>query len=286
MLAVALVSVFRLFGYLMDPQLTDAEIHRTDGDARSIDAPRAPDHQIKVVTWNIERGVNFDRIVDALRACDADVILLQEVDRFCRRSGHRDVARDLAAALNMNWVAGGEFQEVGEARGGVPAVTGQAILSRRPIAEAQIVVFASQTPLRWRFSPTQPRRGGRIALKARTAGLLVYDVHAESGGDDALRLSQLGEVFADADHQRDSAVVIAGDFNNSANGARSLLAAFGAEEFVDALGDVGDRRTSAHHRHPIDWIFTKGLSAAQGSVEQTGDTSDHYPLHATLHIPD
>ena len=36
----------------------------------------------------------------------------------------------------------------------------------------------------------QPRRGGRLALRARTAGLLVYNLHLESGGDDVQRASQ------------------------------------------------------------------------------------------------
>ena len=45
-------------------------------------------------------------------------MLLQEVDRSCRRTSYRDVPSDLAEALAMNWVAAGEFQEIGEGRGG------------------------------------------------------------------------------------------------------------------------------------------------------------------------
>ena len=36
----------------------------------------------------------------------------------------------------------------------------------------------------------QPRRGGRIVLTAQTADLRVYNTHAESGNNDALRMRQ------------------------------------------------------------------------------------------------
>ena len=49
----------------------------------------------------------------SIKKLDADVLLLQEVDRGCDRSGRRDVAADLAAALGMNWIFAGEFQEIG-----------------------------------------------------------------------------------------------------------------------------------------------------------------------------
>ena len=44
----------------------------------------------------------------------------------------------------------------------------------------------------------QPRRGGRIVLTAQTADLRVYNTHAESGNNDALRVRQLLEHFGDA----------------------------------------------------------------------------------------
>ena len=40
--------------------------------------------------WNIERGYKLERIVDQLRAIDADIIALQEVDIGCERSSSID----------------------------------------------------------------------------------------------------------------------------------------------------------------------------------------------------
>jgi endonuclease/exonuclease/phosphatase family metal-dependent hydrolase len=96
---------------------------------------------LRVASWNIERGLNFDlvrlalsdpaafeqaasqlgpldlnkseRIEQQLRTLrNADVILLNEVDLGMKRTGYRDVARDLAHALGMNYAFGVEFVEV------------------------------------------------------------------------------------------------------------------------------------------------------------------------------
>jgi endonuclease/exonuclease/phosphatase family metal-dependent hydrolase len=96
---------------------------------------------LRVAFWNIERGLNFDLIklalsdpdgfkqavlergaLDANKLAnierqlrtlrDADIIALNEVDLGMKRTDYRDVARDLAQALGMNYVFGVEFVEV------------------------------------------------------------------------------------------------------------------------------------------------------------------------------
>ena len=117
----------RVFGFLSDPWLSNEQIHRIAGDPARLEREGADPQDLNVVTWNIERGSAYDAVLSVLRRLDPDVVLLQEVDRDCRRTGYRNVARDLAAALDMNWVAAGEFQELGEsASPSAPAITGQA----------------------------------------------------------------------------------------------------------------------------------------------------------------
>jgi hypothetical protein len=67
---------------------------------------------VRVVSWNIERGLQYSVILDFLQAAEADVILLQEVDLNVRRTLHRDVASELARSLRLNYVFGKEFQEL------------------------------------------------------------------------------------------------------------------------------------------------------------------------------
>jgi endonuclease/exonuclease/phosphatase family metal-dependent hydrolase len=100
---------------------------------------------LRLVEWNIERGIEFDKIKLALtdtqgfiskvhgeaasdtnaeKANDevlraqmevlqsADVLVLNEVDWGMKRSDYRAVVKDLAEALKMNWAYGVEFVEV------------------------------------------------------------------------------------------------------------------------------------------------------------------------------
>jgi endonuclease/exonuclease/phosphatase family metal-dependent hydrolase len=278
---LAVFALFRIAGYFTEPRLTPARIHAISGEPARVAPGQIDRRSIRLVSWNIERGVQFQEIVETLRSLTPDVVLLQEVDRFCRRSGSRDVARDLAHALGMNWVSAGEFQEVGESHSVRPALTGQAILSRDVITDAGSVVFRNQAMLGWQLNPFQPRRGGRMGLRAQTAGLLVYNVHLESLGRDALRERQLHEVLADQSRQRTTDVVVAGDFNNDAPLPAFPFAGLEQAGFVDAL-DAGDRRTSVNHQHPIDWVFVKDGMGHGGYTVPVDETSDHYPLVANV----
>lgn len=275
--------VLRLLGHFTDPPLDDGEIHRVRGVPARLCPPRLQQRTLRVVTWNIERGTRFDRLLRALEILDADLYLLQEVDMFCRRSRSRDVARDLAERLRTNWVYAGEFQEIGEASNGVPALTGQAVLSRHPIEEASVIRFAAQARFRWSLSPIEPRRGGRIALKVRAAGIVAYNAHMESVGADRIRREQLDEVLADTRMAReDTPVVIAGDFNTGPAARSSMVGALGAAAFADALSENGARRTSVRRNHQLDWIFVKNLPSGGGHIFNTGQASDHYPVLARL----
>jgi endonuclease/exonuclease/phosphatase family metal-dependent hydrolase len=276
----------RAFGFLSDPWLGTADIQRVTGDPIRVHEPAAR-AELSVVTWNIERGLAYDSILSVLRTLNPDVILLQEADQGCRRTGYRNVPKDLATALNMNWVAAGEFQELGEARGRGPAITGQAILSRLPIAEAAGLGFRAQDRWRWSINPVQPRRGGRLALRAVIGGVVMYNTHIESGGDEGLQQRQMAEIVADqATQHPDTPVLIAGDFNNPpVRRARTLQSLLRAS-FVDALGDASHREpTSLGQSHPIDWIFIKRLGPGLGRVVPAFNASDHSPVFARLSAP-
>jgi len=105
-----------------------------------------------------------------------------------------------------------------------PAYHGQATLSKWTISKPRLIRFSRQSHFwqpRWflpKIEPFQERLGGRIALVAQinVAGsrLMTYNLHLESRGSDALRISQLGEVLSDtAGCDIDCPVIVAGDLN-------------------------------------------------------------------------
>ena len=284
-LALALPAFVRVLGFVVEPLLSDAEIHRTMGEPARIRRDVPDPAHLSVVTWNIERGQEYEAILRVLKSLDADVLLLQEVDRECRRTGYRDVAQDLAHALDMNWVSGGEFQEIGEGRNGRAAITGQAILSKQPIDSAEVLRFKAQARWKWSINPVQPRRGGRMTLKARTAGVRFYNTHIESGGNDSLQRTQVAEIlaFEDRSAAHEDPVVIGGDFNNGPVLRASMFGRLTAAAFEDALGKADGRGpTSQGQLHPIDWIFVKNASPTRGRIVQAPPASDHSPLFVAL----
>jgi len=285
-LALALPGFLRVLGFATEPLLSPGEIHRIVGEPARLNRTIPDLEHLSVVTWNIERGQQYESILKALRTLDADVLLLQEVDRHARRTGYRDIARDLAHALDLNWVSGGEFQEIGEGRGNRPAITGQAILSKVPISGAEVLTFGAQAKWKWSINPAQPRRGGRIALKARTAGRLLYNVHIESGGNDSLQRRQIAEVLEDESREAvvsTGPVIIGGDFNNGPLLRSTMLRSLSVADFTDALG-VRDTRgpTAFGQQHPIDWIFLKNARGVRGHIVDTKSASDHFPVFAAV----
>lgn len=101
---------------------------------------------VRVVQWNIERGLEFDALLavfksekdldalldnekfpvgsenrreileEAKALRQADVIILNEVDLGMKRSNYRDIAAELAAELKMNYAFGVEFVELSPIR--------------------------------------------------------------------------------------------------------------------------------------------------------------------------
>jgi len=254
---------------------------------------------LRIVSWNIERGLQFSKICDFLRTVEADLLLLQEVDQHARRTHYRDVASELAHALNLNYVFGVEFQELSEGTRARPAYHGVATLSPWPLSKPRIIRFRDQSTFwkpRW-YVPDLPvfqrRIGGRIALIAEAAiygrKVVTYNLHLESRGADEVRLRQLNEVLADCRRQVDQpGLVVAGDFNLNA-GAGGAGRALGDAGLHDAVRLPGHPTSTAHglsdHARTIDWIFVSDTADSQGRVHKDIRASDHYPVSATLADP-
>lgn len=250
-----------------------------------------------VVCWNIERGLRWTEIHNAVRGpLVADLYLLQEVDWNARRTGYRDVAADLARATGTNYVFAIEFEELAQGREGQPAFHGQAVLSRAPIAQARILRFRYQ-PCDWNpwwkpnWAWTQPRRGGRLALVVEIQygghSLVVYNAHLESRADEAGRARQMDEILRDI-HQHyplEKPVIVAGDLNTRDGANSRVLRELRAAGFCDVFESCdGPLFTKVRANRRADWIFVRNLRFSDAEVSQVV-ASDHYPLRVHLALP-
>jgi endonuclease/exonuclease/phosphatase family metal-dependent hydrolase len=249
---------------------------------------------IRIVDWNIDRGLNFDGILNFLRGANADVVLLQEVDLHDRRTKLRNVADEIAKALKLNYVWGREFQELVQGASSSPAYQGQATFSRWAIRNPRILRFQHQSGFwhqHWfvpHVAPFQVRVGGRIALACDldlgTQKLVTYNLHLESRNTDRLRVTQLKEMLADVSRYNSrSPILMAGDFNMNVT-HQAAAAELQRAEFRPVL--PGGRSTThflSIGGPALDWVFVRGPVQASGArIHSSVHASDHYPISFDL----
>lgn len=112
------------------------------------------EEKIKVVSFNIAAGAkNFkadlNKTADAIKALDADIIGIQEVDRLTKRSGYVDQIKVLADLTGYNFVFGKTIDFDG-------GEYGIGILTKHPILKAEKIVL-----------PNEPDEEPRVALMAQ-----------------------------------------------------------------------------------------------------------------------
>jgi len=256
-----------------------------------------PPNSIRIVDWNIDRGLRLGGVIEFLADAKADLLILQEVDMNAKRTHRLNVAREIAQKLQMNYVFGCEFHELTQGPRSSPAFHGQATLSPWPLSNGRVLKFQQQSNFwrpRWYLpdvEPFQERIGGRMALivDVNVAGrwLVSYNLHLESRGDSRLRQVQLGECLRDSKKYKSTTpIVLAGDLN--LNVAQfDAVSELKCEDFNSPFTDQQVRTTPAKslfdRGSTIDWIFTRGpIRAKSPRVDTSVAASDHYPLSVTV----
>ena len=214
-----------------------------------------------MATWNIQaaRSAPLDEIAAELRAMQADVMALQEVDHLARRSGFIDQAHALATALSAHFVFAASIKWDG-------GDYGLALLSRWPLVAVQ----------RHRLEQSEygePRIVLEVTVCANGRPLRVLNHHAAIGSRS--RLSGLARLRELAAPHMKRGIVVLGDFNEepTAPGIRSLLDAglvdVGAEQNAPTTG--GGR---------IDYLLLDAALARRIRKTQPWATtkSDHHAL--------
>lgn len=183
--------------------------------------PPEPAEALGVLVFNMERGVHLGALGDFLERCPEvrpfDVILANELDDGCVRSGGRHTARELARRLELNGAFGLEFVELVNPED-PKGFHGNAIFSRWPLRWARVVRLPEA--YNWYFD-RQRRIGGRVAVLAELdvggKPLGVGTLHLENRTHGPGRQAQLEAVLeaADAWFAPETPVVLGGDLNTN-----------------------------------------------------------------------
>ena len=217
------------------PQFSQAEIHNI------APSPAESPDSLGLLVFNMERGVHLAELGDFLETCPEampyDVILANELDDGCVRSGQKDTTKELAERLGMNYVFGLEFIELVNGQD-AKGFHGNAIFSRWPITRAKVLRLPEQ--YNWYFD-RQRRIGGRLAILAEldVAGtpVGVATIHLENRTHGPGRQAQLDTVLAAAEEMFPGMpVILGGDLNTNTFDGRDK------DAIQEIAGDAGLQR--------------------------------------------
>ena len=249
-----------------------------------------PGRRPRLIESNIRKAAQI--LSDGSRMPRADLVALQEADRGTLRAGGRDVARELAQTLGMNFVRAAaptpgdaqpkdrkwwlDFEE--RIRVGEEGDTGVAMLSRFEIS------CAARVELPWDVCPWRPHLAITGALPFAGRRLHVFNSHIDTHANIEGQLRQHRAVLALADRVSEgNAVVLLGDFNTlnrpARDAARALLESRGYSTPMPT--DTATWR-SGPLRHHFDWIFVRGARVRRWGVARVTGISDHWPVWAEL----
>ena len=287
------------------PQFSEAGIHNEFLAARDAGTGKEKD-TMEVLVFNMERGVHLPEICAYLKehpkVSGADIILANELDDGCVRSGEKDTARELAKELGYGYVYGLEFIElVNEAD--PKGFHGNAVFSKWPVEEARVVRLPEE--YNWYFD-RQRRIGGRCAvlavLNAGGQRIGVGSIHLENRTDGEGRRRQMQIVLREAERMfRGMPVILGGDLNTNTFDGRSkedigiiagspalrsrcLEDVFTYEALLQDVRDAGYRclpeKPLVTRRKPLpdggylglrlDWIMVRGLCPRESGMVSTG----------------
>lgn len=225
---------------------------------------------VKLMTYNMHRGIgrdgklNLSRTAEVIKGSQADIIALQEVERYSIRTGFQDQIKKLSEDAGLNYAYGKSLNLLnGE--------YGNGLLSKYPIQEYEVVPLPS-------YSEQRTLLKAIINIDGYT--LAVYNTHL--GLKEGERKEQT-EYILQLLSKETLDYVLMGDMNSKS----SKLANFG-DKLQDAAqgSDKVEQSTFSEGevQARIDYIYTaSGLKTRSYDVISS-EASDHDPVVCELEI--
>ena len=239
---------------------------------------------VRIAAYNIRHGqgtddqVDLPRIAEVLRALDADVITLQEVDNRTERTGGVDQVQVLAEHMGYQGFHGAHRAYQG-------GEYGNAILTRLPVrgVRTHSIPPASGSALTVHEIEVQlPSGTTRTSTGEPSVSISVVSVHLAGTIDE--RLAQADSVtsfFADAAHP----VFLAGDFNGRPDGP--VIQRLQRDWLVLTKSGNPDTYPSPAPDREIDFVMVRPRVSVDIIAHRVIDetlASDHRPILAVIRL--
>lgn len=215
-LVLTIVGLFSLFSYALATE--DLVISQYQHSPNKVYTDK-DQPEITIANFNIAGGlrkhkVNLDLVANAIKAMDADIITLEEVDQNTTRSDGLDQAKVIAEKTGMYYL----FGKATDMKGGN---YGNAILSKYPIVKSKTFLLPSGDFEQRSLMLSQ------INVPAFDSPIYVFNTHFDWHEEDEVRMSQArfinSIVFDDLDLDDEfpnlvsGIMVLLGDFNSVKN---------------------------------------------------------------------
>lgn len=216
----------------LDRVLTNVEANECK-DAKPVVIPSI----VRAAAWNVERGIQLDGIIRALRdhpvLNQSDLLLLTELDYGMARTANRHVAREIAESLQLNYVfapcylalnkgAGVEAEVKGE---NTMALHGNALMSIYPLHRAHSFPLPNgKDKMRGR----EKRLGSQRAIVADVEHPLgmfrAVTLHMDAHSTQRHRYRQMRLLLDHLESLEPSLpVLVGGDWNTTTHNARRAI---------------------------------------------------------------
>lgn len=233
------------------------------------------------MSYNIHHGVGLDEVLDLKRIAQiiketqANIIGLQEVDRFYgARSEFKDQAKELATLLNCDYHYAPNVKKSAEHPDDESHEYGIATFSRYPILSTKHILLES-------FG--QEQRGVlKVTIDVEGETVSVYNTHLCLDSDNRYaQMTELIDMISDDPYPS----ILLGDFNaQPESDAITLLRE--QTDLIDTFEHISPAFTipSNQPNRRIDYIFTSSSIKSENQTVIQTEASDHLPILTRSHI--
>lgn len=225
---------------------------------------------IRVVAWNLERGIRLEGITAALRdharMRESDLLLLTELDYGMARTRNRFIAREIAEALGLNYVFAPCYLALNkgsglESRAGgenTLSLHGNALLSRHPATRAHSLALPNgKDKMRGKEKRLGCQRAVIADIEHPEGTFRAVSLHLDAHSTQRHRHRQMRLVLDHLETLRPALpVIIGGDWNTSTYNSRRAL--YSIAGFARRVMMGVEHVLTTHYLHP-DRYFERGL---------------------------